>query len=167
MTLTDGESMILNLQLCSPAEISTQIAYLEATPVAAIATQLCRGTLCLYKGIIQSLDALGTLKTEFGTIGTETAPPMDGERKFRICQVLPLLRANAGLDNLMLQKIEEFMQKDARGDVEYNVTVLKSETDLIVKDGNKRTIAFYERRKGLHDPIHLPVFLAKERPRGA
>lgn len=154
--------MIMDTQLCSPTELEKQIAYLEATPVAGIANLLRGGQLCLKKGVLKSLDELGRLKTEFGTIGSRIAPRTYGERKFRVCEVLPMLQANPSLDKPMFRKVEQFMEKDGRGAVEYNVTILRSGIDLIVKDGNKRTIAFYERRKGVSDQIDFPVFLAEE-----
>ena len=152
--------MIHDIELCSPVELSEQISYLEGTPVAGIAALLRRGTLRLYKGTVRSVRELGTLKTEFGKIGSQVAPPMDGESKFRICEVLPLLRTHPNLDQQLMRNIQEFIDKDARGEVAYNTTILRRGTDLIVKDGNKRTVALYERRNDGPDRISFSVFLA-------
>ncbi|MBM2810493.1 MAG: hypothetical protein HW416_1252, partial [Chloroflexi bacterium] len=61
--------MIANVARCSRAELESQIAYLAATPVRAIAAALREGSLDLKKGIVRSLDHLGMLKTEFGRLG--------------------------------------------------------------------------------------------------
>ena len=54
-----------------------------------------------------------------------------------------------------------FIEKDSLGEVEYNVTIFDFGNTFIMKDGNKRTIAFYERRKEAgNDVIEYPVFIA-------
>jgi len=141
---------------------------LEATPVRVIAKLLRTGQCTLKSGIVRSLAQLGALKTEFGHIGVLLPPTVHGERKFRVCEVGPVLRSNAGVDNGgLLREIDAFIAKDERGEVQYNVTIFRQGTDLVVKDGNKRTIAFYERRKGSSDEIEFPVFIVEPAEQGA
>jgi hypothetical protein len=123
--------------------------------------ELLRRRVCtLSKGRVKTLRDLGALKTEFGQIGMLLPHVSTGERKFRISEVTPLLRTNPGLDDELLRKIDEFASKDRRGEVTYNVTIFSHGSDLVVKDGNKRTIAFYERRRdSLTEQIDFPVFL--------
>jgi hypothetical protein len=152
--------VIEDLQPCSPSELKAQIAYLAATPVAGIAVALAGGQCRLSKGVVRSLAFLGSLKTEFGQLGTMTPPVTQGEPKFRVSEVLPTLRQLRESGVNLLARIEAFLQMD-EAEIEYNVTVLRFGPDLIIKDGNARSIAFYERRKGTPDQIVYPVFLVE------
>lgn len=151
--------MIEEVRPCSVIEILRQATYLEATPVRDIAWKLRVGQVSLSRGIVRSLVDLGALKTEFGQIGPLPAPARTGASKFLVSEVLPLLTENPGADDVLLAKIQYLIGKDARGAVDFNTTVLRLGTDLIVKDGNKRAIAFYERRRGSRDAVEFSVFV--------
>ncbi len=154
--------MITDVENCSADELQRQIAYLCKTPVRKIAKCLWGRQCTLKKGIVRSLKALGNLKTEFGKIGSSFPKGTDGEQKFRVSEVMPLLRSKRECDAQLQNKIEAFIAKDGRGEVEYNVTVFCSGNDPIIKDGNKRTIAFYERRKELsNDVIEFRVYVVQ------
>src|SRR6266508_2644623 len=116
---------------CSEAEIEAQIAYLSATPVSGLADALRVRRLRMRQGVVRSLRALGNLKTEFGELGPLIPSPMEGEPKFRIHEVVPTLRANPTADPDLLRCIEQFIEKDRRGAVVYNVTILRSVADRI------------------------------------
>jgi hypothetical protein len=152
--------MIMDLENCSVQETQEQIRYLDGTPVRGIA-ELIRTRQCiLKKGRVRTLAHLGTLKTEFGQIGWLTPNVSDGENKFRIAEIVPTLKSNPGADDDLLRNIEHFIAKDSRGEIQYNVTIFKQGADFIVKDGNKRSIAFYERRREAgNDCIEFPVFV--------
>src|SRR2546425_5729145 len=153
--------IVEKLQPCLVTEAQDQIHYLEGTPVWSIATLLRQGRCRLSKGVMCSIADLGSLKTEFGQIGPFAAPAQQGEKKFRVSEVIPILETNPGADDKMLARIREFIEKDERGEVSYNLTLMRCERDFVVKDGNKRAIAFYERRKVAADPIELPVFVVE------
>lgn len=56
------------------------------------------------------------------------------------------------------------MEKEAKNEIEFNVTVFSWNGESIVKDGNKRTIAFFENRKLLNDvEINYEVYLVVPR----
>jgi len=153
--------MIEDLEECSEREIQDQIAYLEGTPVRGIADLLRNGQCTLKKGVVRSLNRLGNLKTEFGEIGTLIPSATEGDKKFRVSEVVPTLRTNPNVDDGgLLAEIEDFIEKDRLGKVEYNVTIFDFGNEFIMKDGNKRTIAFYENRKdsGI-DYIEYHVYL--------
>lgn len=161
-------AVIADVRSCSFEEFRRQIGYLEATPVRGIAELLRTGRCTLKRGIVRSLAQLGALKTEFGQIGVLLPPAMHGERKFRVREVAPVLRSNPEVDEGgLLREIDAFIEKDERGEVQYDVTIFRQGTDLVVKDGNKRTIAFYERRKGSSDEIEFPVFIVEPAEHGA
>jgi len=152
--------MIADIKLCTASELADQIRYLSPTPVSDIAKLLQSGQCRLSQGVIRSLADLGALKTEFGAIGPLTPPAMQGEKKFRVREILSLLHANPGIDVDLHTKIDAFLQDD-EGNIDYNVTVMRLNNDLIIKDGNKRSIAFYERRRGSTEQIDYPVFLVE------
>jgi hypothetical protein len=152
--------MIEEIPPCSPSELGAQIAYLASTPVAGIAQLRESGQCRLRKGVVRSLAVLGSLKTECGRLGTIPPPPTSGEQKVRVAQVLPALRQLPDGGDL-LSRIEGFLQMNET-DIEYHVTVMRLGTDLIVKDGNARTIAFSERRKDTADPPSLPCLPCRD-----
>ena len=83
--------MIEEIQPCSPSELEVQIAYLASTPVPGIAHLLESGQCRLSKGVVRSLAVLGSLKTEFGQLGSISPPPTSGNRNsawHRCCQLL-------------------------------------------------------------------------------
>lgn len=154
--------MISDLKNCLEAEIQQQLRYLDETPVGRIAELIRAGKCVLRRGKVRALAELGELKTEFGQIGPLVPAALDGARKFRIAEIVPLLRGNPGADDALMRKIEGFVEKDGRGEVSYNVTILLQGSEFIVKDGNKRAIAFYERRReSMSHPIEFPVFIVQ------
>ena len=160
--------MITDLLNCTEQELQAQIAYLEGTPVSGIAQRLRTRQYILKKGSVLTLTQLGALKTEFGKIGPLVSNATDGEKKFCVAELLPILRNNPGVDDGLLTKIDAFVEKDMRGEIEYNVTILDQGNDLVIKDGNKRTVAFFERRKGAsNDAIVFPVFVVQRGSHGA
>jgi len=73
-----------------------------------------------------------------------------------------LLRSNPHTDDKLMQTIEAFVEADKRGEVKYNVTIFNYGNDLVIKDGNKRAIAFYERRKeSASDDIEFLVYIVE------
>ncbi len=155
--------MITDVENCSAEELQNQIAYLANTAVRGIAELLRNGQCTLKKGIVRSLSWLGNLKTEFGQIGPLIPSATEGEKKFRVSEIVPLLRANPVVDDGgLLKAIEAFIEKDTLGEVEYNVTIFNFGNDLVMKDGDKRTVAFYEHRKETsNNSIEFPVFIVQ------
>jgi hypothetical protein len=111
--------MITDVEPCSAAELSSQIAYLAKTPVRGIACCLQEGQNTLKKGVVRSLDSLADLKMEFGQIGKRKANAPEGQGKFRVREVMPLLRANLEEDGALLKAIQAFIEKDKLGEVHY------------------------------------------------
>ena len=116
--------MIDNISECSADEIEAQIQYLAWTPVAAIAKLLLNQQAVLKNGVLRSLKYLGTLKTEFGEVSSLVPQTTSGERKFRVAELLGLLKRSDRPDNELLSKVETFIAMDERGIVNYNITIL-------------------------------------------
>ena len=154
-------AMITDVRPCSAEELQKQIAYLLNTPVPGVGMCLANGGCKLSKGVVRSLAVLGSLKTEFGQLGPHVPPARSGEAKFLASEVVPILRGNPGSGDDLLRKIDAILAVD-ESEIEYNVTVMRLGSELIIKDGNKRSIAFWERRKGAADRIDYPVVLVEE-----
>lgn len=152
-------AVIENLRRCTQEELEAQIRYLEQTPVRGLAALLRAGTCDLSAGHVRSVASIGGLKTEFGELGPLRPPSREGARKFLVSEVWPALEATPGADDAMHTAIARFMRKDEYGDVDYNITLVLFDGEVIVKDGNKRTIAFYERRRTFAGSIEFPVFV--------
>jgi hypothetical protein len=146
---------------CSRDETAAQIRYLSATPVKGIAELLKAGHCRLCRGNVTSLATLGALKTEFGQIGSHVCSRSEGQEKFLVGEVLPLLREDPNADPAMLASIEAFIVSHNQGRVEYNITLFQIGSEFIVKDGNKRTIAYHALQQGGKDRIVYPVFIVE------
>jgi len=157
--------MFSNLRDCDSEELEQQMDYLSDTPVAGIVSLLRDGRCLLRKGVVSTLSNLGSLKTEFGKIGSLVPPQRSGEHKFLVSEIVPTLRANRNVpDGDLLRKIEAIMDKEAKNEIEFNVTVFSCNGESIVKDGNKRTIAFFENRRRLNNAeINYEVYLVVPR----
>ncbi len=131
------------------------------TPVKQLAEYLRNGQLKLSKGKVNSLYYLGNLKTEFGVIGDIVPKTSEGEVKFTVSELVPALRNNPDVnDDGLLNKIEAIIEKEKNNEIEFNVTVLSLKNELVLKDGNKRTVVFYEnRRTNLGQVINYPVYV--------
>ena len=156
--------MIKNIKQCSESEINSQIKYLSNTPVSKIADFLRTGSLKLQKGIITSLSDLGQLKTEFGPIGNIKPKAIEGEIKFIVSELVPTLKNNPNvIDNGLLVNIESIAEKEKKNEIEFNITIFSNGNELIIKDGNKRTVAYYENRKtNIIDSIDYPVYIIEQ-----
>lgn len=154
--------MIQGVEQCSNEETNAQIEYLISTPVSGITEYLINGQLKLSKGNVESLEFLGSLKTEFGVIGSIVPKSMEGQKKFRVSELVPALKNHPTVDDGgLLKKIESIASNV--NEIEFNITVLALGNELIIKDGNKRTIAFYENRKeSLNRDICYPVYIVHE-----
>ncbi len=153
--------MLSGLRACSPEEVVAQARYLFDTPVWSLACDLRNGARVLWRAAISSHRDLGSLPTIFGDIGGHRPAPGSGRATFTVSEILPLLLCHHAADLTMLRAIEELMAADAAGRVEYNATILRSKDALMLVDGNKRTVAFYERWRATTagDSIEYPVFV--------
>ena len=96
---------------------------------------------------------LGALKTEFGQIGPYVCSETDRQAKFSVAEVLPLLWKDPNADSAMLASIEALIVAHREGLVEYNITLFQIGDSVIIKDGNKRTIAYHAAQQGAEDRI--------------
>ena len=153
--------MLNDREICKPEDVAAQVRYLEATPVRRIAELLKAGRCRLSRGNVTSLGALGALKTEFGQIGPYVCSEGDRQAKFSVGEVLPLLGRDTSADPTMLASIEALIVAHREGRVEYNITLFLIGGAVIIKDGNKRTIAYHAAQQGSEARIVYPVFIVE------
>jgi len=152
----------LSITPCEAGELKQQINYLKNTPVKGLSDLLKQGELQLGYTFINSIDALGALKTEFGAIDTLAPQSCNGEKKFLVSDIYSALCSNPSIDDGgLLQSIEEIRIAESNNEVEFNITALFQNNELVIKDGNKRTIAFYENRRNSHPlKMNFKLFVA-------
>jgi hypothetical protein len=149
---------MIDLAECTPEQVTAQARYLANTPVSNIAELVASGQARLWSAKIQSLLELGAIETIFGNVGT--LKPPGAARRFRVSEVRDVLEKHGLADPRMRADIDSFMASDAEGQVDYNVTIVRSAGELVIVDGNKRTIAFFERRRNAgSDRIDFPAFV--------
>ena len=148
--------VLTNLRGCSIDEVTRQAAYFPAIPVNTVADALLSGQARLSRASLCSLHDLGTLATIFGTLGTERPQPR--QERFTVMDVMQVLESKRA-DPKMLGEIKGFMASDANDVVDYNITIVRSSIGLTLIDGNKRNIAFFERRRGIETPIDFAVWV--------
>jgi hypothetical protein len=155
------EPLFNDREICKPEEVAAQVRYLEATPVRGIAELLKTHRCRLDRANVTSVAALGALKTEFGQLGPYVCSETDRQDKFSVAEGLPLLRRDPDADPAMLASIERLIVAHREGRVEYNITLLQNGDSVIIKDGNKRTIAYHAEQQGADDRIVYPVFVVE------
>lgn len=138
--------MLTNLNRCSVEEARAQAEYLRATPVYGLADLMDQSCLALFRAEIASLKAFGELKTEFGPIGRLQPRARTGQKKFTVSELVPTLRANPEVnEGGLLQRIEKIIELEEVGAIECNTTVVDDGLELVMKDGHKRTVAYFGR----------------------
>lgn len=152
--------MITDIMICGIQETQNHIRYLEQTPVRELADLLRSKHYVLKKGNITSLNYLGSLKTEFGELGGIKSMKVFDRNKFLVSEVMTILRRSDCSDKISLQSIEYFTKIDGENKLELKITIFNDGTDYIIKDGNKRAVAFYERRININkNNIIFPIYL--------
>lgn len=151
----------LSITPCEVSEVKEQIDYLRNTPVKRLSDLLKQGKLQLGFTFINSIEALGTIKTEFGPIDILMPQSNSGDKKFLVSEIYFALCSKPDIDDAgLLQAIEEIRIAESNNEIEFNVTALLQNNELVIKDGNKRTIAFYENRRiNNHKKINFKLFV--------
>lgn len=155
-----SKEMITDIVVCEPQETQDHIRHLKQTPVSGLAGLLLSKKYILKKGKIISLEYLSSLKTEFGELGGITSREVFGRNKFLVSEVMTILKRSDCSDKTSLRSIEYFIKRDEANELEFKITIFHDNTDYIIKDGDKRAIAFYERRKKISgNNITFPIYL--------
>ncbi len=145
---------------CGIQEKQNLIRYLENTPISGLVNGLRSGVFVLKKGNIISLEYLGSLKTEYGDLGGIISREIIKRSKFLVSEVMAILKRPDCSDEKSLDSIEFFIKKNEAEECEYIISIFHDKTDYIIKDGNKRAVAFYEKRKAINkDNITFPIYI--------
>ncbi len=148
--------MIKDIVVCSPEERHWLSVYLKNSNALNFARRILEGNVSVHKGFIRSLYDLSSLHSAFG----KQDWGMDEPGKFLISEVYPLMVSPSCPDVSFLAKVQEYMGKIKSNQMEFVITILKRGRHLMVVDGNKRTIAYFEIIKQVENKIiNYPVFL--------
>lgn len=158
------KKMITYIENCGIRETEELICYLEKTPVKELANLLRSKNYELKKGNITSIEDIGSLKTKFGELGEIQSIEVFNRDKFLVKEVIPILMRTENHSNKYAQKalneIKEFIIKDKADELEYKISIFQEvNAGYVIEDGNKRSIAFYERRKTNEKNISFPIYL--------
>ena len=156
---------IVNRRNCSPEEIEWLRAYLaeNAKPVWLYVCGLIREDPRITKGGVSGTKEIGELKTVWSTLGN-----IPNSRKFFVREVIHILQdrqnENHNKAEEHLQKIEDYMKLLDKGELQLIITLEESKNDLMILDGNTRTVAYFEygmKRGHLHQILPVYVISSK------
>jgi hypothetical protein len=146
---------ISNCRLCSETEKEKLKLYLYDTPVCWLVRYIENGAEIL-KGELESTETLGQIRTIWSTLGHINKSP----DKFLVREVLTTLHKYDCGDIKTLQLIQEYKSLIAENKLEIIITLLKQNDDIIICDGNKRAVAYYEYLiEKERNKMTLPVYI--------
>ncbi len=130
---------------CTSADEMKLGEYLLATPVASLGRDLLLGKAGAWHATIADREALGSTLTLFGDLGTANAMQRFGREKFRVRDVLPVLRGDDRPAEADRADIEAKMAAEQRGDIrDRTITAVEHGRVWMLADGNRRAIAIHE-----------------------
>jgi hypothetical protein len=144
---------IKNSRGCTPAELQDLKKHL---------VQLIESGAKVTKGEISPLAEIGRIRTIFKDIGSVLSKAEYGQDTFLVSQVQSVLKSKGCTDIAMRDKIAAFKTQIASGKFRLTVTLLETDGDLYIFDGDKSAVAFFEHSSetGSED-CSLPVFVIK------
>jgi len=151
---------IKNRTPCTNEEITELQHYLKGTPVFNLTNYFEKNHTLVYKGVIESNIDLGKTKTIWSNLGGVLSKSEYSSDKFLVKQVCSTLKNPNCKDKGTLVKIKEYTQLLVNKKLEMKVTLLETNNQLIICDGNKRAVAWFEYfLKCKSTNIRLPVFI--------
>ncbi len=148
MCLADLRSLVTEHQACTPQEVIDLRDYqAQHSHVACIVVPLINGGAPVQKAKVKGLAKIGCLKTFFGNIGHACCRTLFAKDRHRVSQVLEVLRnpnynMHPDIGN-MAQKLNQYKYKFALPTSDPKVTIVDSQNDVLIADGNKTAIAAY------------------------
>jgi len=148
MCLADLRSLVTDHQACTPQEVtSLQDYHAQHSHVQDTVVPLINGGATVQKAKVKGLAKIGYLKTFFGNIGHAYCRTLFGQDRFRVAQVLEVLRNpnyNMHPDiGSMGHTVNQYEYKFALPASDPKVTIVDSQNDVLIADGNKTAIAAY------------------------
>lgn len=148
--------MIKDVVACTPEEKRRLSEHLETSNVYYYAPHVKDGRIPAFTGFIKSLSDLGSLPSFFHKRDWGVDEPCT----FLVGEVAPLMMGPRCPDPTFMPKVREFMDTIESGKMEFIVTIEKKNNCLMVVDGNKRTIAYFELMKQMgKENINYQIYL--------
>ncbi len=151
---------ISNRTNCSLAEIDCLRTYLSQTPVHRLVKVIDKGAR-VSRGEIKPLSQIGRLRTMWGELDGIYRNGKDDSEKFLVKEIMPALRDPQCHDAQRLCLIEGFKRRLLTNNkLELKITLFEEEDNIIMCDGNSRTVAYFEygletRQSNLSLPVYI------------
>jgi hypothetical protein len=145
---------------CSLEERGSHIKYLTKTPVYDFLKPHFKNCV-ISTGKIESCNNVGKTKTIWHDLGGILSEREYGTSTFLVEQVIPVLKKPQCNDkNENLKKIKEYIQFIPDPNFEIKITLLENNNQILICDGNKRAVAWYEHfsKCGINN-VNLPVYI--------
>ncbi len=148
MCLAGLRSLVTDHQACTSQEVVNLRAYLhQHSHVSHIVLPLIDAGAPVFKAKVKGLANIGSLKTFFGNIGYAYSQPLFGTDRHRVSQVIEVLRNpnyNMHPDiGKIGQKLNDYKYEFALPTSNPKVTIVDSQNNVLIADGNKTAIAAY------------------------
>jgi hypothetical protein len=148
MCLAVLRSLVTDHRNCTPDEVANLRAYHEQhSHVGHIVVPLIDAGAQVFKAKVKGLANIGSLKTFFCNLGYAYCQALFGTNRHRVTQVLQVLRDpnyNMHRDiGEMGQTLNRYKFEFALPTSDPKVTIVDSQNDVLIADGNKTAIAAY------------------------
>jgi hypothetical protein len=148
MSLAELRNLVTDHQACTPQEITNLRDYhSQHSHVRHIVVPLINGGAPVQKAVVKGLARIGCLKTFFGNVGHAYCRTLFRQDRHRISQVPEVLRnANYNMHPHiadMATKLNQYKYKFALPNSDPKVTIVDSQNEVLIADGNKTAIAAY------------------------
>ena len=148
MSLSDLRSLVTDHHPCDQKEIAAIRDYhANNSHVACVVVPLIDSGAPVRKAKVKGCARIGSLKTFFGNLGNAYCRALFGTDRYRVAQVLEVFRNptyNMHPDIAdMRQKVNQYKLKFALPISDPKVTIMSSQDEVLIADGNKTAIAAY------------------------
>ncbi len=156
MLLADLRDLVTERRDCSQQELSTLPDYLKSSGVGGIVVPLIASVAHVQNAKVNGCARIGSLRTLFGNVGAAYCRTFFDADRYRVAQVLEVFRNPAYNSHPdiadMRQKISQYKYKFALPTSDPKVTIVSSQNDVLIADGNKTAIAAYLYALETQDP---------------
>jgi hypothetical protein len=158
-----GEMVVLRgLAGCPAAEFDGLKTHLLASNVPWVVTRVIERGAAVQKAEVAPLSEVGNLRTIFVNLKSVRSQAEYGEKTFLVSQVMGVLRCPEVPDLAMLNRVSSFIRQLEGRLFRRTVTLLETDGDFYIVDGNKSAVASFEHASLIGDTgFRLPVYVVK------
>jgi hypothetical protein len=157
MSLEDLRALVTDHRACDQQEVATIRDYhARNSHVACTVVPLIDSGAPVQKAKVKGCARIGSLKTFSGNLGDAYCRALFGMDRYRVAQVLEVFRNpnyNIHPDIAdMRQKVNQYKWKFAPPTSDPKVTIVSSQDNVLIADGNKTAIAAFVYALEIADP---------------